>query len=357
MNWLFLFAACAVLICGGCAAEPVVPEVVPQSTSDATLQSEPAQPPASTPTDIASPQDLEEAKEALLDGQQYVAFPAVGVRVVRPNGFDDAENFHGFQRVEKQSSIMAVMIPGPFSQVADGFTESQLGASGLELQSKETIQIDGISGVLLGIKQNASGIEFSKWLIAFGDDSGTRMVTATFPSNATSDLSAQLKAVVLSTRIDDTPAPTPSAEVRFAIDQPRNLKLTRGIGKMLMYTKNGNIRQESPNDPIFIAAPSLSEVSANDKRQFALLRLHQTAHTTIVNVTSNHEVSIDGLDGYELIAEAQDEDSGNPMKVYQVLLFDDGAYILMQGLVGASDADEYLQSFKAMAHSLTRRLD
>ncbi len=51
---------------------------------------------------------------------EYINFPAVGIKLVRPDGFDDAENFYGFQQQDMQSSVMVVSIPGPFSEVTRG---------------------------------------------------------------------------------------------------------------------------------------------------------------------------------------------------------------------------------------------
>ncbi len=65
--------------------------------------------------------------------------------------------------------------------------------------------------------------------------------------------------------------------------------------------------------------------------------------------------TIDGLDGYELLANAEDSGSGTPLAVYQVILFDDNSYLLMQGIVGAKTKTKYLPEFKAMARSLKRK--
>ena len=124
---------------------------------------------------------------------------------------------------------------------------------------------------------------------------------------------------------------------------------------MLMYTKDGVIPAESPEDPLFIATPSFSQALITDKRQFSVQRLFQTAHTKISSVTATNAITIDGLDGYEFVADAEDADSGTPLVVYQVVLFDDKTYILIQGLVGAKVRAEYLPEFKAMARSLTRQ--
>lgn len=289
------------------------------------------------------------------DQDQYISFPAAGVKLIRPDGFDDAENFHGFQQPSTQSSVMVLMIPGPFSETTGGFTAEQLKTRGMTLVSKTNVEIDGNTGVLIGVTQTAYGTEFAKWIVAFGNEKETKMVTATFPKAHKDKLSAQLRSVVLSVRLDISAPPTPGADVGFTIAASDKLKLTRGLGKMIVYTKDGVIPAKSPEDPLFIAAPSLSKVPIQDKRQFSVQRLFQTAHTKISSVTTTNAITIDGLDGYELVADAEDADSGTPLIVYQVILFDDDSYVLIQGLVGAKVSAEYLPEFKAMARSLTRK--
>ena len=355
MNRRLLFAILMVVSCCGCEGERNAPATTSREANDATKQPTSPSLPASPSPTTAGDQTRQNIDADVSDAQQqYVSFPAVGVKLVRPSGFDDAENFHGFQQPSTQSSVMVLMIPGPFAETTRGFTAEQLKTRGMTLLSKEDVVIDGNSGVLLSVTQDAYGTEFAKWILSFGNDKETRMVTATFPKSDDTILSDELKAVVLGTKRDDAPAPTPGADVGFAIAASAKLRLTRGIGKMLMYTKDGTIPAKSPEDPLFIAAPSLSEVPTDDKRQFAVQRLFQTAHTKISSVTSNNEITIDGLDGYEILAEGEDADSRTPLKVYQVVIYDDRSYILMQGLVGANAANEYLPEFKTMAHSLTR---
>lgn len=336
---------------GDPSPSPTTSQLADHTTKRPSVPSSPANP-SRLPSNNGSRQDID---TDLGDEQkQYVSFPAVGVKLVRPSGFDDAENFHGFQQSTTQASVMVVMIPGPFSEVTSGFNAGQLKKNGMTLHSKDNVEIDGKSGVLLGVTQNAYGTDFAKWILAIGNETQTSMVTATFPQTEGANLSEEMKAVVLSTKIDDTSATTTSADVGFAIAPSPKLKVVRGIGKMLIYTTDGTIPAKSRKDALFIAARSFSTVSVDDTRQFAVKRLFQTAHTKIGAVSYNNEITIDGLDGYEILAEGEDADSGTPLKVYQVLLYDDGSYILIQGLAGANVADDYLPEFKAMAQSLTR---
>jgi hypothetical protein len=286
----------------------------------------------------------------------YTSFPTAGVLLSRPAGFDPAESFEGFQQRSTQSSVMVSKIPGPFAAVTIGFTAEGLKTRGMTLKSKENITIDGERGLLISLIQTAYDIEFTKWIVVFGNDKETKIVTATFPSTRAAKLSAQLKSAVLTAKNDPTPPPTLGSNVGFTIVASDKVKLTSGMGKMLLYTKDGAIPAKSPADPLFIVAPSFSQISIADKQQFATRRLYQTAHTKINSVTTTTPISIDGLDGYEIVADAQDASSGTPLAMYQVMLFDDNrSYILIQGLVGANVRAEYLPEFRSMALSFKKQ--
>jgi hypothetical protein len=288
---------------------------------------------------------------------EYVSFPTIGIKLRRPVGFDDAENFHGFVQPSTQASVMASMIPGPFSEVCEGLTEQRLAARKMVLRSRQEVDVDGCAGVLINVTQVAFEAEFQKWFLVFGDTKQTKMVMAAFRADAPAELGEQLKAVVLSTCPDHAPKPTPESEAAFTLARSDKLRLTSGMvmSKMLAYTKDGTMPVSSPADPIFMAAPALGDIQIDNRRQSAVQRLFQTAHTKITQLDSVDEIAIDGLDGYEITATAVDADSGTPIVVYHVMLFGDRTYFLMQGLVGVQLSDEYLPEFKRMARSFRRR--
>ena len=356
--YLLLSATLLACLAFGCGPkesdDPISPSADHESAS---------KPPPLVRPDLIPPQLAEKVAAPKIagvdpeDGQKdYVSFPAVGIKIVRPAGFADAEDFHGFLQADTQSSVMALKLPGPFSEVSGGFDAEELKKRGMILLKRDEIEIAGEKAVLLSLSQQAYGTEFSKWLVAFGNEEETTMVTATFPTSEEAALSAELRASVLSTKSDDSPPPAPGEDLNFTIEKSAKLGGMREIGKMLMFTKDDVLPAASPEDPLFGVAPSLSKIPIADHKQFAEQRLIQTAHTKISSITSSKSIITDELDGYELIAEAEDAGSGTPVVIYQVVLFeDDSSYILMQGLVGAELRDEYLPEFKAMASSFLRK--
>jgi hypothetical protein len=192
--------------------------------------------------------------------------------------------------------------------------------------------------------------------VAFGDESKSVLVTATFPAEREAEMSKLLKPIVLATKRDqEAKPPEPGADSPLTIKVSPKLKATTSIGKTLMFTKDGVVPAKSPEDPLFVAAPSVGKASVADNRDFSVRRLYQTAKTKVGKISSTKPISIDGLDGFEIVADAKDADSGTPLVLYQVTLFDDGNYILMQGLVGKKVSGTYLPEFEAMARSMTRK--
>jgi hypothetical protein len=67
------------------------------------------------------------------------------------------------------------------------------------------------------------------------------------------------------------------------------------------------------------------------------------------------QVTVDNLSGYEIFAKGSDTESGNSLVVYQMVLYEDQSYYIMQGLVSTKLAQTYLPVFKEMARSFRRK--
>jgi hypothetical protein len=285
----------------------------------------------------------------------YVSFPACGIRIRQPDGLEKASSFDGFGHPEIQASVVAVRLAAPYSKAITGFNPEQLSARGWTLLSRLDVKVDDLPGILVHFEQPTVGQVFLKWSLVFGDEQRTTIVTATIPKANAEQLAARLKDAVLSTRLDRASDVDPGSDLPFTIVSSSKLKLTPLVSKTLAYTRDGVVPLKSPKDPLFIAASSLGEVVAGDKRQFAERAIRQAAQTKGLVLKSTEAITIDGLDGYESLAEATDAQSETPLVVYQAILFDGTSYIVMQGLVGRELRDQYLPEFKAMTRSLKRK--
>ena len=345
--------------CGGESKTPDQPTVsapaksaVAPPPAKSTVAPLPAEATAARPPAAELPSDASGEKSELGD---YVSFPALGLKIRQPEGFEKADNFDGFGEPETQSSIMAISLPAPYSQVTAGFTKEQMKTRGWVLLSRDDVKVNGLPGILVHFEQPAGDEVFLKWSFVFGDDKKTTMVTAAFPKAQERELSTRLKSAVLSLRPDRAALPDPGADLPFTLAATPKLKLADGINRTLAYTKDGVFMIKSPGDPLFIATSSVDQVIVGDRRNFAEQRVVGTVHTKQVKVKSSDAITIDGLDGFESLAEAEEDLSGTPLILYQVILFDDESYVIMQGHVGAEHRVEFLPEFKAIARSFRRK--
>jgi len=129
-----------------------------------------------------------------------IAIRGTRVALERPEGFTEAPNFPGFLQASTNSSVMVTEIPGPFSKIAGAFTAENLKSRGMNLKSKKSTTISRYPGALIHLTQRASGRSLSKWIAIFGDQKQTVMITATFPSDSSKNLSSLLRNTVLSVK-------------------------------------------------------------------------------------------------------------------------------------------------------------
>jgi hypothetical protein len=300
------------------------------------------------------PAESQFSSRLLLSKQpNLVDFPEVGLAIPQPAGFTKATSFYGFEQAGTKSSVMLSKIPGSFAAVTKGFDQSTLATRGIDLISKKPIEIDRQPGFLLNVSQSAYGQTFLKWIVVFGNERETNVVTATFPIENTLKSSDNLKKVVLAVVRSNVPTPTVSS-LPFTVTAVEGLaRVTKiaAFGKAAAFTKDGNMPSAVViTDPLFIVAPSLGAVPVGDRKSFARQRLSNYPQIEIEKVTTTNEISIDNLPGWEIIADARDLKTKATLKIYQVVLFPkSGGYTLMVGMVGDRQAELYLPKFKAVA--------
>ncbi len=285
--------------------------------------------------------------------QTAESFPEVGLSIQPPEGFEKATTFHGVQQLQTEASIMISEIPGPFSEVIQGFTSEQLEARGIRLLTKQWLIED--QKVLMQVSQKTSSRgHFRKWLLAFSDQQNkTKLVVATFPEDASEKLSESLKKAVLSASL--IPQSFAISTLPFSITPSSELvevQEVQAAGKVRLFSKDGVLKTPAPEDPLFIVAPSLGDVPIYDPEAFALHRLGQVSQLQTIEVEKIQAISINNQDGFEIIATAKDRQSQAPLRIYQAMLFPEkGGYVVMIGMVGQDDPAQYMSEFQKMAQT------
>jgi hypothetical protein len=281
---------------------------------------------------------------------------AAGVKLVKPKGFEPAERFHGFRDLGRRSSVMVVNIPGPFEEVTKGFTTQGLASRGVKLLSTKKLKIAGADALLLGASQVVAApekTEYRKWMLVFGDGKRTSMVVAAFPASLADELSEPLKACVLSAERIAVRDSDPDFTIQPAGKMKRN-KFGGGAIKGLAF----GLRAEGKaklGEPIFIAMRSFLREPIGNQRAFALKRLRQTPQgETVGTMLWTRPIEVDGLAGFESLADGANAKPEFPMRVYQVMLFTDTGYVLIRGTLRREQSAEFLPAFQKMARSFKR---
>jgi len=275
------------------------------------------------------------------------------VRMTRPAGFTVAQQFSGYLNREDGSSIMVTELPAPFAKATAGFDEAGCKSRGMTLESKQNVSVGKYAGLLIALSQAAYGKLYRKWMLSFGDDTQTIVVTASWPEGA-GDLSAAMKSAVLTARLDETAPPPSLNDLTFTMGSTPRLTLARRVQNLLIYTESGQLAG-SRRSPFYIVGQSISEIAVEDPKGFARRRLGQVAGISSIAIEDDRDINVDGLSGRELVAAGVDVKSGGPMSVYQTMLFDKNTYYLFQGLVGKERKAEFLPAFKEATRGFKRK--
>jgi len=278
------------------------------------------------------------------------------VSLIPPQGFTPAAHFPGYELESVGASIMVIELPASFSEVAPSLSDSAaLLKRGMSFVSREDVKLKGISGALVKVTQNKDGIDYVKHLLVFGDERKAVLIVATVTQSQAHVLAEKMKASLLSATWDSGLNLSTTEGLKFEVNQLGDLRIANRTMNLLSYTRGGIFPSQDINDPLFIVGESFSKVAPVDIESFAKARMLQTTSVTNIKLEQAQKVSIDKLRGYEIIANATDAASRQPMLLYQVVLVEEENYYLMQGLVTDRHRDKYLTVFKEMARSFKRK--
>lgn len=287
---------------------------------------------------------------------KLVKVPGTKVSLAPPVGLKPSSQFPGFDDEETGSSITIAEMPGPYSVAAEGVTKEAFAAKGMSLLSRKEISLNGRPGILFLVRQEISSVVVLKWLVLTGNEKEIVFITATFPEQVKTRWSSEMERAVLSARWDAEAENDPLAGLNFSFNVDPSLKFARRFSNMVMLTKDGAFPGKPTNDPFITLGSSFSQVTIPDVKKFAERRLMQIEHVSGVAIMKQSDVTIAGLPGSEIVAEAKWKDLPDaPVVVYQVLLLDGKDYFIMQGFASRGEQEKYLEAFARVAKSFRKK--
>jgi hypothetical protein len=276
------------------------------------------------------------------------------VIVTAPSGFVATDRFPGYMSEETGSSVMVSELPAPFADVSKDFNAAGFKRKGMTLLTKTDAAYGSHEGVLISVSQSARGVDFLKWMAAFGDEKTTYLVTASFPKEAEDDLSDVLKKTVMGSRASAVPS-DPLDALTFRVSPTNDMKVAKVIGNNILLSKGGVFPAKGIETPLMVIGASASRgLSIPDRKAFAEARLQKIATLKDIRPTNTAPITIDGLDGFESVGDAADVDTGTAAVVYQVVLFDANGYYGIQGIASKQQGETQLQTFRQIARTFRR---
>ncbi len=276
--------------------------------------------------------------------------------LVPPPGFVPAERFPGFARRETNSSILISEMPVPYAEIIKGFTEAGLSSRGMKLVEKNKVSICGKAGMLFNLIQTAAGSQWEKWVLVFGDQNETVMLTAVFPQKFRTELSDVMRTSLLSTRCVSGADRNPLEGLTFSLSSTPKMTFAKRFGNSIIMTRDGGFPAKNRTDPFLFAGPSLSQgFVIEDKKALAIKRAQEIGSFKEIEIEDIHHITIDGLDGYEITAKGTSRLHGETTYAYQVVLFGETDYFIITGYVTSDKKAEYWPVFRKIAMTFKQK--
>lgn len=283
----------------------------------------------------------------------YKNIKGTKISLIPPKGFEDAKNFLGIQKTESGASIMIVEIPGPYSETSKGFTKEKMLSQGITVSKIENTTINDLPAIFVTATQNAHGSTYTKFILFFGNEKESIMLNGVFPE-ILKELGEKIKKSMFSAYYEENMVLDPFASLDYKIDvKDTKLKFAKSMSNSLIFTIDGLLPTASEDKTNLIVSKSISPISQEDKKQFAVNRIHQLP-LQIEKIEYNKDININGLNGYEIFAKAKNKKTAVTENIYYVILFTDNLYYILFGTTN-DDSDVSIGEIKKAILTFKRK--
>lgn len=286
---------------------------------------------------------------SVLSGAAFAADPvfpsASRIGLVPPPDFVVSNAFVGFQHTEKQVRIVVAELPDyAYEKLAEQADQQKTGA----LKREDVKLVGGATGILLnGVDESAQG-PVLKWTLLMRDKQVTALISAMVP-DAVKDAApaAALRTALLSTVVRErVPTEEQLSVLPFTLHDLADLRIVRvHPGSAAMLTDGPKDTVEPSQQPLLIVsiAPMQMAPGAGERDGFARRIFAELPGIKDVRIVRAEPLRVAGAQGYEIVAEGKDAESGTDLHAVQWLRFGVGTLLR---IVGVSRKDAWDKDFK-----------
>lgn len=295
----------------------------------------------------------EEPARTIFNDSDYTAVKGTPISLVVPGDYVVLGDGKSFHHKTLNSDIQVLKFDAPYAEVSKVFTVDELATRGMRLLGKDNVTTSGRAALLMHVAENTPEAAIFRWTLVLGDYQETYLVNGTYAKADEGAVSATLRNALMTARWTKRAGADPFVNFNFSVEPTPKLVHSpdKDLDTLVVFTKDGVFPLEGPGDPLFLAGYEMNEEKITDERAFAAQALSKVPHCKDVKSGPLTSITLGGLNGFEAIADAKDESSGTPLKVYQTLLFAQGHHIFLLGIVDIPRSEEYLTEFKATART------
>ncbi len=273
--------------------------------------------------------------------------------------FTPSDRFSGFVDRSSGASFVIIELPGP--QPYDELKTIPEREDALAQQGLTETVVSALPGrtgeyVYFSGKRVASGRGFAKFILIFREAGLTATISVNVPQAAIDDgtyTRAQIESILATAKVEDRPAK--SAELfRFGYLGPFQEAYSLG-GMSKAYSTSGKVPAAGENrmfeEPTLFVSPSLG-TQIVDPRTAAQRSFRSLGGLREKTIESEKTVKIGGLEGYQIIGETADKETGTEIAINLVLLVGDpGDYYAMVATMPLTDKDKFMPEIEKVIAS------
>ncbi|WP_454915254.1 hypothetical protein [Xanthobacter sediminis] len=286
-----------------------------------------------------------------------VIFPrGAVVGLAPPAGMVESATFSGFEDRARNASILIVdMPPEAYEQLEGGFSDAALAAKGITVESRGPFAVAGAKAYLVTGSQTAGPFRVRKWILLAGTDLVTALITVQVAETDAAALpDAEVRAALATLAFRSPEAQV--AALPFTVTDLAGFRVVRTFGgATVMLTDGPKNMIEGVEQPYFVVSVAGGAPREDDRRQFALRALSTLAGLKDLRIERAEPLRISQLPGYEVMAQAVDAKTGEPVKIVQWLRFGQTGHMRMVGISKLDAFPTLYPRFRAIRDGIDAR--
>lgn len=261
-----------------------------------------------------------------------------------PEDFEPVEEMIGFRQSDTENSMIIRESAGSYKELMQTFMTENLTIRGIKIDETQKMTINGDEATFYRLTQKVNRTIFTKLVLFYGDGAYCVLISAVMKQQDGKRTEELFKNAMLSVAYKDESEMQIMPKGIFINLDNSDLKFARSFGDAVIYTINGSTSANALIDcSLFVGNGKGKE--NEDKATFAQDRIKKQSKSQLT-ITQQNEVTINGLNGYEIIGTTTTDDKKRWL--HQVLLFKEDKYYI---LMGSTTQEAKLTDFQRIAKS------